>query len=259
MRCRAQDLAEARPTFSSCRLAKSSVFSGLTARNQKFALVAPHMEKRRNALGVVDPGNALEEHLMLPRIVLPKLLHVLLLPNGNAQDLHTLWGSRKQRITSPNDSFRFQRSRSPGHLLDPTGFDATSIPHWCKWMWACVVNCSSTVVCTSSKRSGRYAVLMSSRNAITCSPGLMFSWVASRALCCPKANNSGMRGSPCSPPSPCEMYWVIPISSSHKYVDGLRRNISRRGKSDFLPSFEEGLQALRSGRSDRTPRRCQST
>ena len=34
-------------TFSSCRRAKSSVSSGLTARNQKFALVAPHMERRR--------------------------------------------------------------------------------------------------------------------------------------------------------------------------------------------------------------------
>ena len=31
----------------------------------------------------------------------------------------------------------------------------------------------------------------------------------------------GMTGSPCSPPSPWWMCWVTPISSSHKYVDGV--------------------------------------
>ena len=90
---------------------------------------ATHGQEEKRRLGVVDPRDTLEEHLLLPRLVRQKLLHVLLLPNGNAQDLHPLLGSRKQRITSPNNSFWFQHSRSPGHLLDPTGFDATSIPH----------------------------------------------------------------------------------------------------------------------------------
>ena len=36
-------------TFSSWRLAKSSVLSGQRARNQKLALVAPHMRRRRHA------------------------------------------------------------------------------------------------------------------------------------------------------------------------------------------------------------------
>ena len=90
---------------------------------------ATHGQEEKRRLGVVDPRDTLEEHLLLLRLVRQKLLHVLLLPNGSAQDLHPLLGSRKQRITSPNNSFWFQHSRSPGHLLDPTGFDATSIPH----------------------------------------------------------------------------------------------------------------------------------
>ena len=40
--------------------------------------------------------------------------------------------------------------------------------------------------------------------------------------CCegpvPSANKSGMRGSPCSPPSPCGMSCELPISSSHTCV-----------------------------------------
>ena len=104
-------LAEARPdqTFSSCCLANSSVSSGLTARNQKFVLVAPHMDQKRNADWV--------------SLTQGTLLHVLWLPNGNAQDLHPLLGNKKERITSPNNCFKFQRSRSPGH-----GLDATSLP-----------------------------------------------------------------------------------------------------------------------------------
>ena len=67
-------------------------------------------------------------------------------------------------------------------------------------------------------------------------------------------------GPPCSPPSPCGMLCVTPISSSHRYVDGLpQRNISQQGGSDLLPPSEEGLQASRSGRSDHTPRPHQLT
>ena len=58
-----------------------------------------------------------------------------------------------------------------------------------------------------------------------------------KGLCCPKANNSGMRGSPCSPPSPCEMYWVMPISSSHKFVDGLPQKHLTKGRIWSPPSI----------------------
>ena len=48
------------------------------------------------------------------------------------------------------------------------------------------------------------------------------SWPALHsAPCKPNANKSGMRGSPCSPPSLCGMSCPFPVSSSHRYVDGL--------------------------------------
>ena len=79
---------------------------------------------------------------------------------------------------------------------------------------------SSTVLCTSSNRSGRHTVQMSSKNAITCSPALILSWMAFKALCCPKANNNGMRGSPCCAhlvlPQMCG--WA-PVETSHKGED----------------------------------------
>ena len=124
----AQDPAEARPDILVMSSGKIfSVFWSDCTLPEVCPGGATHGQEEKR--GVVDPGDALEEHLLLPRLVRQKLLHVLLLPKGNAQDLHPLLGGRKQRITSPNNSFKFQRSRSPGHLLDPTGFDATSIPH----------------------------------------------------------------------------------------------------------------------------------
>ena len=196
----AQDLAEARPDTLASR---SLPFSGT------------HGEEEKRRLGVVDPRIALKKHLLLPRLVLQKLLHVLNLPNFNAQDLHSLLGSRKQRITTKNNSFRFQHSCSRGHLLDPIGFNATSIPGSCRGARGC-----GRVWPMAPPPSCALRPTAQVDTAMRCSPGLILSWMASRVLCCPKANNNGMKGSPCSPPSPCETYWV-PISSSHKYVDGL--------------------------------------
>ena len=45
------------------------------------------------------------------------------------------------------------------------------------------------------------------------------SWrdTACKASCWPSANKSGIKASPCSPPSPCGIRWTVPSSSSHKY------------------------------------------
>ena len=126
----AQNLAEARPDILVMSSGKVfCVFWSDCTQPEVCPGGATHGQEEKRKLGVIDPRDTLEEHLLLPRLARQKLLHVLLLPNGNAQDLHPLLGNRKERITSPNNCFRFQRSRSPGHLLDPTGLDATSIPH----------------------------------------------------------------------------------------------------------------------------------
>ena len=134
--------AEARPNIL-------VMASGIIFRVQKF-------ERR---LGVADPKNALKEHLLLPGLVFQKLLHVLRLPNGNAQDLHPLLGSTKRKTTA--SSFSTRSHWVQRHLYSTLGS--------CRGARGCgVANCSSTVVCNN--RSSRHAEKMSSKNAITCSP-----------------------------------------------------------------------------------------
>ena len=63
------------------------------------------------------------------------------------------------------------------------------------------------------------------------------SEIAVKTACCPRLNNMGMRGSLCSPPSPCRMWWTPPRSSSHKKVDGPLQNILTKGKMRLPPSM----------------------
>ena len=68
--------------------------------------------------------------------------------------------------------------------------------------------------------AGRVTMWMSSRKASKCSPLLSWAPTASRAECCPTENRSGMRGSPCSPPSPWRIVCAVPVASSQRYSDG---------------------------------------
>ena len=77
-------------------------------------------------MGVVEPGNALEEHLLLPRLVHQKLLRVLRLPSGMPRTFTPCWAAEAKDHLAKQ---QLQVSTRPGHLLDPTGFNATSIPH----------------------------------------------------------------------------------------------------------------------------------
>ena len=99
---------------------KISVSSGLTARNQKFR---SHGQEEKRKLGVVDRCQ--------------KLLYS---------------SSKKQRITSPNNNF----SNALAALVGSTSLSSTlgsCLVHVDVGVWP-----TSTVVCTSSKRSGRHAV-----------------------------------------------------------------------------------------------------
>ena len=199
-------------TFSSCCLAKS-VSSGLTVHGQE--------EKRR--LGVIDPRDTLEEHLLLPEIPARTLASQWEMPQTFTPLLGNWMGNWKERITSPNNCFQVSTLSQPwssprSHLVGRHLYSTLGSCHGargCERVWPIVRLPSCAFIQTLWSTCGVNVI----RNAITCSP-LMFSWVASRALCCPRANSSGMRGSPCSPLSLCEMYWVMPISSSHKCVDG---------------------------------------
>ena len=58
--------------------------------------------------------------------------------------------------------------------------------------------------------------------------------------CCPRENNIGMRGSPCSPPSSCGRCCVSPSPSSHKHVDGLPQKHRTKGRTDLRSPFLNG-------------------
>ena len=106
---------------------------------------------------------------------------------------------------------------------------------WCGWVPPLVVSCRVDVSSVSSrqkkKRSSREQTTPVNgvnvcdpfrhahhidiiQETKTRSPSRRRSWIASKALCCPRANNMGIKGSPCSPPSPCGMSWETSISST---------------------------------------------
>ena len=71
---------------------------------------------------------------------------------------------------------------------------------------------------------------MSSWNANRCSPSSKFSWIASSALCWPRGNRSGIRASPCSPPSPWWMVWM-----SHRPPRDTRSPVKHQHERQRLP------------------------
>ena len=137
-------------TFSSCRLAKSSVSSGLTARNQKFALVAPHMDKRRNADWVsLTQGIRWKSTCYCLDLCARNSCTYSCFPMGMPKTFTPCWATGK---------------RGSPRQTTASGFNALTT-------W-------------SSPRShwvGRHLYsTLGSKNAITRFPGLMFSWMASR-------------------------------------------------------------------------------
>ena len=92
---------------------------------------------------------------------------------------------------------------------------------------------------------------MSSKNATNRSPSRRECCDASNAPCCPTANNRGINGSPCSPPSPWGIWRTTPVASSHRYSDGRPQNIRTHGTTWSPPS-------LRLGPSSAAPRNMRS-
>ena len=119
----AQNLAEARPDIL-VSLAKSSVSSGLTARNQKFALVAPHMDKRSNNWVSLTQRTRWKSTCCCrhPR---PSPL----VGQQEGEDHLT-----KQLLQVSTLSQPWSSSIPPGWTPPP--FHTWVLP-WCTWMWVC--------------------------------------------------------------------------------------------------------------------------
>ena len=73
---------------------------------------------------------------------------------------------------------------------------------------------------TANTLSGAQVTYTSSRNANRDSPSRNLAFAATNALCRLRQKSRGTRGSPCSPSSPCGITYVLPNSSSQRYVDG---------------------------------------
>ena len=63
------------------------------------------------------------------------------------------------------------------------------------------------------------------------------------AACWPRENKSGIKASPCSPPSPCSIV-LTPLSLSHKLLEGLLQNIHTNGKTCDPPGIAAKLSSI---------------
>ena len=77
-----------------CGAWRSPLSSGLTTRSQKFALVAPHVVRRRKAAWVSFTDGMRGRALLVARLPFQELPHTLRV----AEDLHPLLGKRQWRI-----------------------------------------------------------------------------------------------------------------------------------------------------------------
>ena len=194
----AQDLAEARPNILVMASGQPEVcLCGAT-----------------RSLGVVDPGNALEEHFLLPRLCSRNSCTYSIFQMGMPRT-SPLLGSRKQRITSPNNGFRFQHSSPRSHWVQRhlcSTLGSNRCARGCERVWpivpppSCALRPTAPVDTRCKCHQERHHVFSGPH-----------PW---RALCCPKANNNGMRGSPCCAPLVLpQMCGWAPVETSHKGED----------------------------------------
>ena len=195
--------------------------SGQTARNQKFAFVAPHMERRRNA-----------DWVSLTQGMRWKSTCCCLVLCARNSCTHSVFQTGNKGSSSQTTASGFFALAALVISSIPLG----STPHlfhtwvlpWCTWMWACVGQLFVHRV--------HFVQTLMSDTRCKCHPRTpsRVLWASSsrgwlRGLCvCPKANNSHMRRSPCSPH---EMYWVnahlvlphicgwAPVETSYKGED----------------------------------------
>ena len=108
---------------------------------------------------------------------------------------------------------------------------------------------------TAPTRSGVHTAQTSSKKAISLSPTLSRACAAANEPCCPKANNMGITGSPCSPASLCGMLGDAHLVFPQTCGWAAHRNTSPNGGSDLHRPSSRSLPTLRLWRpSDRTRR-----
>ena len=181
--CRCLTMRRASAQFAQCAAGRT--------RTAKSWLWWRHTEEEEaSCLGIVHPRDALEENLLLCVFYSRKCWTKVSWPMGTPSTKPCWTGGN---MGSP------RHSTAPGFTARTARFRASmplgSVPpllHTCIFPMMQVDSC------------------MGHSSTTTCAPSTLAGCTQPR-LCCPSANNVGMRGSPCSPPT----------SSSHKDVDGL--------------------------------------
>ena len=126
----------------------------------------------------------------------------------------------------------------------PAWFHVFVFP-WCNWMPACLQIASVNTLWKCCTRDGRQADRCRREKHTTASLGSSERATSSNALCIPMENKSGIRGSPCSPPSARDTAQRCPSWSNQQYVDLLcvgeaheRQNLAGTGHLQSLPTKE---------------------
>ena len=141
--------------------------------------------------------------------------HKIFMPKWKTQDFHTLRTRRRAMVTDPN---------ARAHCLRSNWFHTNTIPH-ARYATINTDSCffprsSALISCITFARSGPHTTYISSRKPNTSSSSCNCALIWTNASCQPKANNDGINGSPCSPPSLCKIFRFTPSASSHIYSLG---------------------------------------
>ena len=145
-------------------------------------------------------------------------------PRGTPSTLNPCWcvGSLASPLqtTTPghaNLASRCNPTQAGGKV--PLLFHTFDLPAWMdifEWPHRCLLRRS----CTSPTLPEAHTMYRSSKYVKSFSHSSSSAPTAVKAGCCPKQKSKGIKGSPCSPPSPWGMVWTSPESSSHKWVEG---------------------------------------
>ena len=150
-------------------------------------------QKQPRTLEVTEEKNSVEQHLVFPSHCLQLSGDEIGMTDRRSQNFDALLNSWDHG-TCPHHGFWVGDA---GNLLKCVAPDRTGPGNpACTWSSSC------TTAHIGPTRASGVAMQTSSWNAIRNSPGFIRLWMASKAPCCPTANNKGIMASPCSPPSP---------------------------------------------------------
>ena len=190
--------------------AQEELGSGCSAKRQE--------EPRR--LCVRDGGNSIKQHTVVRNLLLKKPLDIRWMSKRNSQHLESLLIRVQTGVSSPHHCLRRDVRCLPLQSGAIGWIGAAFVPHLCL---ACVQGDSA------------FVPQMDTKEVVDCSHPVWFAdhvkivQISEQSFSLPQTcrdrtqcrvlarqKSSGIKGSPCSPPSPCGIEWTSPTSSSHK-------------------------------------------